>query len=78
MAYFVPVPRNRRFCIDIFSDAVAGLLLEDLHQIAAADKELPGKRIDGEVAVQMFIDVMQDFRDLPVGGACFDIAEGIG
>lgn len=28
------------FCVDIFSDAVAGLFAEDVHEVAPTDKEL--------------------------------------
>ena len=43
------VPRRKQaFCVDIFTDAVACLLLKELHQVAAADKELSGESFDGE------------------------------
>ena len=37
--YFIPC-KKQALCIDVFSNAVAGLLLKNMHEVAAADKEL--------------------------------------
>lgn len=73
---FVPGPEET-LGVDIFADTVAGLLLKKLHQIATADKELSGKSLDRQIAVQMFIDIVKNFRDLLIGRSGFDITEAI-
>ena len=46
-----------------------------MHEIATADKKLFRKRLDGEITVQVFIDIMKYFGDFPVGGTGLNVAE---
>ena len=44
----------------------AGFLLELPHHVVFADVEMPGQCINGQIAVQMFIDVLKDLDDLGI------------
>ncbi len=54
------------FLCDIVSDRVAGFLFELPHHVVFADVEMPGQCINGQIAVQMFIDVLKDLDDLGI------------
>lgn len=46
------VPRaEQALCVDIFTDAAAGLFLEKLHEVTAADEKFFGESLDGEIVV---------------------------
>ena len=41
---------------DILMDGAAGLLLEQAHEVIAAEKDAVGQRVDGEVGGEVLVD----------------------
>ena len=53
----------------ILMDGRAGLLFEEAHEVIAAEEDTVGKRVDGEVGSEVFIDIRKCPADFFIDGA---------
>ena len=53
---------------DILVDRAAGLLLEEAHEMVAAEEDAISERVDGEIGGEIFVDVGEGLADLLVRG----------
>ena len=58
--------QQQSFLADVLVNAVAGDILETVHQVVAADIKAARQIVDGEWSIQMGCDIAADFLDFRV------------